>query len=238
MAGKECCACWAWINRNFVWVIGLSLVMILWGGWLGIYWTVIFGDHTYREIAGLFGDSYGAVNALFSGTAMLGAVYAVWLQHRELASLQRKMEEEKEVGLISAQPYLRFMTPNSPDQIFEEHVNIHFWNYRAMATGVRCTFPIDGCTVEIYPPDVFLVQPMLHDRNGATGKFTLKFTGKLKDQWKNSPENIKWRFDLEYRDALGRKQLRKLDFFGKTEGTSLKLAEGYSWDTPKDEAED
>ncbi len=236
MEGEACCGCWAWAKRNFVWAIGLLLVMVLWGGWLVIYWNVIFGDYTYREIAGLFGDSFGAVNALFSGTAMLGVVYAVWLQHSELALLQRKMKEEKEIELIRAQPYLRFIDPVSESKVFDSHINIDFWNYRAMATGVRCTHPENDIRVEIYPPDVLLTEPMPGDPNGATGRFKVVITGERNKEWKENPI-FACRFDLEYRDALGRKQFRKLDFLGKGNGNTIKLKEGYSWDSSIDEAE-
>ena len=59
-------------------------VAALWLIWAGLSW--LFGS---LETRGQFGDSFGGLNALFSGLAFAGVIYAVLLQRREL-QLQRE----------------------------------------------------------------------------------------------------------------------------------------------------
>lgn len=47
---------------------------------------------------GTFGDMFGAVNALFSGLAFAGIIYAIYLQTKEL-KLQRKELEQTRIEL-------------------------------------------------------------------------------------------------------------------------------------------
>lgn len=49
--------------------------------------TVLFGDITK---AGSFGDSFGTINALFSGIALALAVYSMILQQRQGAEFEQK----------------------------------------------------------------------------------------------------------------------------------------------------
>lgn len=74
---------------------------------------VFFGIITYScidtwEHRGQFGDMFGALNALFSGAAFAGVVYAIILQRRELAMQREEMQlSRKELAaqnqLITAQ---------------------------------------------------------------------------------------------------------------------------------------
>lgn len=68
------------INKIFPMVVALLVV----GAW-GLTWYLL-KDSTER---GTFGDMFGAVNALFSGLAFVGVVFAILLQSNELR-LQRK----------------------------------------------------------------------------------------------------------------------------------------------------
>ena len=63
-------------------IVGILLVF-------PIYYLVV--KYFYPDIAasGQFGDMFGTVNALFSGLAFLGVIYAIVLQREEL-QLQRK----------------------------------------------------------------------------------------------------------------------------------------------------
>jgi hypothetical protein len=60
------------------------IVLFVLGAWT-LTWYLL-KDHTDR---GTFGDMFGAVNALFSGLAFVGVIYAILLQGKEL-KLQRK----------------------------------------------------------------------------------------------------------------------------------------------------
>ena len=62
--------------------------------------TCVFpGDATSPETAwqtrGLFGDTFGALNALFSGFAFAGVIYAIFLQRQDLRSQERRLDEQQ-----------------------------------------------------------------------------------------------------------------------------------------------
>ena len=64
------------------WVVGVLLLLAV-GGWIP---RLVLGGW---DNSGVFGDTFGLVNAGFSGLAFLGVIYAIILQSREL-ELQRK----------------------------------------------------------------------------------------------------------------------------------------------------
>ena len=72
-----------WMKKNIVWVM-LGGVVILFLLNMSLIWVVDNPD--WR---GTFGDQFGAVNALFSGLAFAGLIYAIILQRRDL-QLQRE----------------------------------------------------------------------------------------------------------------------------------------------------
>jgi hypothetical protein len=59
---------------------------------------------------GQFGDSYGALNALFSGLAFAGLGYAIYLQRQELAETREglKVQEQESVKQFTALAHQRF----------------------------------------------------------------------------------------------------------------------------------
>jgi hypothetical protein len=63
----------------------IAIVIIAWITSIPILFN-IFTDPNER---GVFGDMFGAINALFSGLALAGIIYTIFLQKHEL-SLQRK----------------------------------------------------------------------------------------------------------------------------------------------------
>lgn len=67
--------------------------IVLWGFSAAI--TLWFGD---IEKSGTFGDSFGAINSLFSGIALALAIYSMILQQR-----QNKEFEEKTIATMSRQ---------------------------------------------------------------------------------------------------------------------------------------
>ena len=73
-------------------------VMLAWacGGVLPHLW------HSCWEGAGQFGDSFGAINALFSGLALGGVIVAIWLQSRELELQREEMSKGVEAQQDSA----------------------------------------------------------------------------------------------------------------------------------------
>ncbi len=85
--------------RGWPWFIG---VIILWVVYLSIIWI---SNWPLKEDKGEFGDTFGALNALFAGLAFAGVIYAILLQQRELKlqreelELQRKELEDTRVEI-------------------------------------------------------------------------------------------------------------------------------------------
>lgn len=50
---------------------------------------LVMGVFVEKDAQGTFGDSFGAINALFSGFAFAGIIATIWLQRKELV-LQRE----------------------------------------------------------------------------------------------------------------------------------------------------
>jgi hypothetical protein len=64
-----------------IWLVGAFLPAIVSSDW---------------SVRGQFGDQFGAVNALFSGLAFAGVIYAVLLQRQELELQRRELELTRE----------------------------------------------------------------------------------------------------------------------------------------------
>ena len=71
------------MNGKWVFAI-ISAIIIIWVGYL-----VLTGIVYRWQFGGPFGDTFGALNALFSGLAMGGVIVAIFMQRQELI-LQRK----------------------------------------------------------------------------------------------------------------------------------------------------
>lgn len=77
---------WSWIRRYQILIIGIVIFTI----WISApWWVSFFPGIGSVERKGQFGDSFGGLNALFSGFAFLGVIYAILLQ-REQIQLQSK----------------------------------------------------------------------------------------------------------------------------------------------------
>jgi len=74
-------------------LIGVVCVILLWmlgGLWFPSYMT------EFKNI-GAFGDQFGSVNALFSGLAFAGVIYAVILQSKELQLQREELKQTRDV---------------------------------------------------------------------------------------------------------------------------------------------
>lgn len=74
-------------------LIGILVVFSLWL-LLGVFLPPLMSESVS---AGTFGDQFGAVNALFSGLAFAGVIYAVILQSKELELQRSELEQTREV---------------------------------------------------------------------------------------------------------------------------------------------
>ena len=116
------------------WLVVLAVLL----AWLAAGAAVWFslGGLTER---GQFGDMFGAVNALFSGLAMAGVIYAVYLQRTELV-LQRhelKAQREEMSKTVGAQTRQLHITIQSLAIEHEELAKV--WSYRYGLTPVWWT---------------------------------------------------------------------------------------------------
>ena len=105
--------------RWWPWLIGVIAVYIG-------YWYVIWISGWFSELEkGEFGDTFGALNALFAGLAFAGVIYAILLQRKELAlqrqelKLQRKTLEATEVEIRGQKEQLQAQNQTLQKQNFE-----------------------------------------------------------------------------------------------------------------------
>jgi hypothetical protein len=69
-------------------VILIICFFILWG----ISWGAMIYYIDDWNKRGSFGDMFGSINALFSGAALAGIIYTIFLQRRELQLQRRELE--------------------------------------------------------------------------------------------------------------------------------------------------
>lgn len=96
------------LSRSVPLIIGLFAV-VLWCVWA---WYVghRFPDGTKipeevqqaAAVRGQFGDMFGGINALFTALILAGAIYTVWLQQKEIESIQQQQEVSKQENARTA----------------------------------------------------------------------------------------------------------------------------------------
>ena len=94
-------------------IAALLVVLVLWGA--NYYVGIWFWKETDR---GLNGDMFGAVNALFSGFAFAGLIYAVLMQRDELKIAKQDMALTKKM-LNEQSDHLKDQNLHSDLQMFE-----------------------------------------------------------------------------------------------------------------------
>jgi hypothetical protein len=84
---------WGWTVA--VIVVFLAVVIALW--WVfGFQWFYTFKGENASQAAANFGDSFGFVNSLFSGLALVGVIIAILLQGHELRLQREELEATRE----------------------------------------------------------------------------------------------------------------------------------------------
>lgn len=87
-------------NKIGVWHFAGLLVVVV-GMWLGYtYWLPSAINNAGSR--GLYGDSYGALNTLFSGLAFAALVFTMLLQRNELQLQRQELRETREQLKVSA----------------------------------------------------------------------------------------------------------------------------------------
>lgn len=83
----------------FAWVFGVCVCLDIWiiGAWATHWWAGEFFTHVKEEDnnRALFGDSFGAVNALISAFAFAGMIVAFILQRYELRLQRKELEAQR-----------------------------------------------------------------------------------------------------------------------------------------------
>ena len=129
--------------RWWPWLIGVVAFYIG-------YWYVIWISGWFSELEkGKFGDTFGALNALFAGLAFAGVIYAILLQQKELAlqrkelKLQRKTLEATEVEIRGQKEQLQAQNQTLQKQNFESSffqlLNLHSEIVNSIVIPIRHT---------------------------------------------------------------------------------------------------
>lgn len=88
----------SWLSDRKKLLLLLCAVCLVWaGGWYLMALLVKPTEGVTESVAqlrGLFGDQFGAVNALFSGLAFAGIIFSIVLQNRELKQTKSSLREQ------------------------------------------------------------------------------------------------------------------------------------------------
>jgi hypothetical protein len=163
------------------------------------------------EHRGQFGDMFGGLNAVFSGLAFAGVIYAILLQRRELAMQREEMRMSREelaaqnqlitAQLATMQESLKFETTKealSSEPVFrlgsgsgsanERYLEVVNLGGRITDIGIDTITPDQGIGVSLDPTDVW-------DTNNKARIYIRGFGGRA------CPDCV---FDMRYKDKLGR----------------------------------
>lgn len=87
-------------NREawMVWVTAILGCFVVWlvGAWVTRWYAIHYALPVVNNAAGLFGDSFGAVNALISAFAFAGVFVTFWLQRKELDLQRQELKAQRE----------------------------------------------------------------------------------------------------------------------------------------------
>jgi len=167
------------------------------------------------EHRGLFGDMFGALNALFSGAAFAGVVYAIILQRHELAmqredlrlsreelaaqnqlitaqlaTMQDSLHFERTKEDLSSRPFFRL--GSGAGEANRRTFEVFNLGGRITSLAAKVLIPGEGISIRLRPTDVW-------DTNNRAELEIVGFGG-------NPCPTCE--FELSYTDKLGRKESR------------------------------
>jgi len=90
-------------NENYTFIIIVLIVLLVWyGGWQLIDHNIVISKPdkdalqvSSEELRGVFGDKFGAINALFSGLAFAGIIWTILLQRKELIASRDSVSNQR-----------------------------------------------------------------------------------------------------------------------------------------------
>lgn len=149
-------------NLKLVWASSVAIIAIL--------LTNTFLLHSQSaENRGTFGDMFGFSNALFSGFALLGLVYAILLQRHEVSIAKREIKHTKEI-LDEQQKQLHRQNLLSEKQNFEAT----FFNLLSLFAQLT-----ERMDLEIAPKKAGMTNITIEDGKIFTGKDVFPIFSKL-----------------------------------------------------------
>lgn len=105
----------------------MALVLVAWAMAGALVWWIM-PDPAAR---GQFGDMFGAVNALFSGVAMAGVVYAIFLQKEELQLQRQELRAQRQEMSRTVSTQLRQLHMGIQSMAIEEPELAKVWAHPA-----------------------------------------------------------------------------------------------------------
>lgn len=113
------------------------LFSIVTGLWL-LTWFLLYGYDDAKR--GTFGDMFGSINALFSGLAFAGVIYAIFLQKDELSLQRRELEMTRDE--LRGQKDAMLQQQETMDRQRFENTFFHLLRlHRELATSIEATQP-------------------------------------------------------------------------------------------------
>ncbi|RVH65396.1 hypothetical protein CN198_21270 [Sinorhizobium meliloti] len=83
------------MSRFWIWAAGLLLLSI-WLVWVGQRWIFPeLGYHWNPERLGQWGDTFGALNALFAAAGFSAVLITLWFQQRQIESAQNEQHRQR-----------------------------------------------------------------------------------------------------------------------------------------------
>lgn len=197
-------------NTSFWSILGIAsiiCVVICFLGILASYWYVGCSSDATSSIAerrGLFGDSWGGVNALISALAFAGVIATLYLQNADLKLQRKEMKEqrkefEKENETLK---YQRF------ENLFYNMLNLH----QEIVAGLRYEYTEDEYVLVPSGNDSPPVQDKRKVNRVVTGREVFRYTFERAGIYLNERDHFNQRKEVNgYREFLNAKGLVSYD---------------------------
>lgn len=96
----------------------LVVIFLVAVGWAGYVWIIT--NFQPPEESAEFGDTFGAVNALFSSLALAGVVITIWMQQTELSHQKQELRDTRQEFQIQRATNIIFKQLELLDRKFEK----------------------------------------------------------------------------------------------------------------------
>jgi len=126
----------------FWWMV--ILVVVLWAATFLLFFAFTGAPNTGDAAAkrGQFGDMFGAANALFSGLAFAGVIYAILDQRADVKRQLSIMEKEIALRELEQEPFLRWRKLSLELMYSEPHYVYGIQNVGGLINDVAFTLPV------------------------------------------------------------------------------------------------